>query len=133
MQDLFHCFPLALGVPIAPAELQRQPGEQASLSGTDGARAREDAVVFELRVFGAMPQVGDHVDGRVVQFIRLGIYRLVGEVHPQTHEGDGLLLALKGDVHVGGSIQPVIEIERMRVFHHQLDGLSIQPGIGNVL
>lgn len=36
------------------------------------------------------------------------------------HPVDGLFLLFEGDVDIGGRIQPVIEVQRMRVLHHQL-------------
>ncbi len=47
------------------------------------------------------------------------------------HPVDGLFLLFEGDVDIGGRIQPVIEVQRMRVLHHQLYRSPIQPLFGH--
>ena len=132
VHDLVHCRSPALRVPVAPAELQSQPGKQAGLGGADRTGAGKDAIVIEIGILGAMPEVGDHVDRGVVEFVRLRIDGLIGKVDFQTQQRDGLFLLFQGDVHVGGGVEPVVKIQRMGVFHHQLDGLAVQPVVRHV-
>mmetsp|Transcript_38432 Transcript_38432/g.119600 ORF Transcript_38432/g.119600 Transcript_38432/m.119600 type:complete len:222 (-) Transcript_38432:145-810(-) len=115
--DLVLIHAVFLPVPLAPAELQRQTCQQASLRRAHGARAGVAAVRVKVWRLGAVPELCDHVQRVVVHLEGLRVHGLVGEVNPEPHGRNLLLLGLEDHVHVRAGVQALGEVQQVVVLN----------------
>mmetsp|Transcript_18402 Transcript_18402/g.31284 ORF Transcript_18402/g.31284 Transcript_18402/m.31284 type:complete len:226 (+) Transcript_18402:804-1481(+) len=99
-----------LGIPLPPSKLQGQARQQTRLGGAHGAGARIAAVLLEVVGLGAVPGFGDHVEGVVMHAERLGVHRLIRQVHLQPHQRHLLFFWLKDHVDVAAGVQTFGEV-----------------------
>mmetsp|Transcript_12862 Transcript_12862/g.29173 ORF Transcript_12862/g.29173 Transcript_12862/m.29173 type:complete len:443 (-) Transcript_12862:31-1359(-) len=133
--DLVLVHAVLLHVPLAPAELERQAGQQAGLRGANSAGTGVAPVLVEVRGLRAVPELRDHVEGVVVHLEGLRVHGLVGKVDLEAHRGNLLLLRLEDDVHVRARVQALREVEQVVVLNlaEAVPGSGARLGEGHVI